>query len=84
MSEVETVSYDLKVPKESKDVVDAVVGIIEDIKAGKGALSSAQENFDKLVAAVNGFAQIPAEAKSEYKDELIGYFTHKLTEALLA
>lgn len=79
---METVDYTMKVPKEMKEVVDLLDGLLEKIMSKAGA-SSYMSLLDELMAAIDGVGGIAEEAKSQYRDEAAGYLVHKLLGRLL-
>jgi len=79
---VQTVSYNMEVPKELKDVVDLLDAILENVMAGKSASAYANV-LDELMEAVNGISGVAEEAKSQFRDEAAGYLVHKLLGRLL-
>ena len=80
---METVDYTLKVPKECKEVVDALSAIVAHFKSGKG-VSEAALLLPELLNAVAGVDQVLDEVKSDGKDELAAYLVHKVWTALEA
>lgn len=82
MSEVQTVAVELKVPKESKEVLDAVTNLIENIRAKKGVAEIAASELPMLIAAIDGFDKLGEEVKSEFKPDLIGYSGKEIAKAL--
>ena len=78
---VETVNVSLAVPKESKEVVDALAGIVEHFKAGK-PIAEAAALLPQVMVAVDGYDKIAAEVGSEYNDELAGYLVKRVLSAL--
>lgn len=79
---VEKIDVVLGVPKEGKEIVDAVVGIIAAIKAKKGVAEIAGEALPKVVAAVDGFGNLSEELKSDGKDELFAYLVREVAQVL--
>lgn len=79
---MELVNYEMKVPKELKEVVDLLDGVLGHVMAKKG-LAEYSELLDELMAAVDGVAGVADEVKSEYRDEAAGYLVHKLLGTLL-
>lgn len=79
---MQTVDVVLKVPKESKEVIDALVSLVADIKAKKPIGEIAGGALPKVIAAVDGFDQVDDEIKSENKADLIGYMGKELPHAL--
>lgn len=78
---VEKVSYTMEVPKETKELFDAVGGIIEHFKAGK-SVTEAMVLLPAVMEAVDGINKVGEEAKSEYLDEGAAYGVHKIIGAL--
>ncbi len=78
---VVTVDYTMKVPKETKDLVDALAGIVKHFK-NKKSVAEAVELLPSVLQAVEGASAIPAELKSAYSDEGAGYLVHCLWGAL--
>jgi hypothetical protein len=78
---METVKYEMAVPKEGKELVDAVMVLLKHFKGG-GDVSSAMVHLGLVATAVEGAAGVVDELKSEYNDELAGYLVHMLWDAL--
>jgi hypothetical protein len=78
---VEVVQYSMSVPKESKEVVDAVSAIVEHFKAGKSVVEAAAL-LPAVMVAVDGVQKLGEEAKSAYNDEAAAYCVHKVFGAL--
>ena len=74
---MQTVNYTLVVPKETKEVIDALAAVYEYIKSKK-PLSQIGDLFSVLSAAVAGVDQLGEEMKSQYRDEAAGYLVHQL------
>lgn len=81
MNEVKTISVQMDVPKESKEVVDLVDKIIEKAMA-KAQFEEYQTLLGDLMVAVEGVLNIENEVKSEYRDELAGYISKVLMARL--
>ncbi len=79
--EVETVTVEMQVPKESKEVVDLVDGILEKALA-KSDLNGFSELLGKLMSALDGVQKVPAEILSQNRDELAGYLVQKVMSRL--
>lgn len=79
---METVNVELKVPKESKEVVDAVMSIVLDIKAGKSIAEISASNLPKAVNAIQGYEKLGEEGKSEQRHDLYGYAGYSISKAL--
>ena len=76
---VETIDYTMPVPKEGKELFDALGALIAHFKKG-GTLANAP--FGVVIPAIEGFDKILEEAKSQYKDELSAYGMHTIWQAL--
>jgi hypothetical protein len=74
---MESVDVTLKVPKESKEVIDLLKGVVEKVKAG-AEVNDYLTLIGDLSSALDGVDQIPAEAKSEGRDEIIAYLINQL------
>lgn len=81
-NEVQSVSVELKVGKETKEVIDAVTHIIAEIKAKKGIQEIAIGSLQKLIVAVEGVEKVDDEIKSELQVDTITYAGRELTNAL--
>jgi hypothetical protein len=79
---VVTIPHTIQVPKESKEVIDAVAAIVAHFKAGK-PIAEAAALLPAVMVAVGDYDKIPEELKSEYKDEVAGYTVHKVLGALV-
>lgn len=79
---METVKYEMEVPKELKDVVDLVDGILEKVMA-KAPMAEYATLLGDLMKAVDGVEGIAEEMKSQYRDEAAGYLVHKLLGRLM-
>jgi len=77
---VEKVAYTMNVPKESKEIVDAVVAIIVGVKSS--GLMGATAALPLLIPAVDGYEKLGDEMKSDGADEIAGYLVHKVMGAL--
>lgn len=67
------IKVELEVPKESKEVIDAVVELIKDLKAKKDLTAILAENIAVLSMAIEGLDQIKEELKSKYVADLASY-----------
>jgi len=64
----EMVTVQIQAPKEINEVRVALLGILEDVKAGKTAGEIAGENLPALFAAIDNAGKIPDEAKAKLKE----------------
>lgn len=78
---MQTVEYTMSVPKETKEIIDAVSGLLQNFVDGHG-LQGAASHLPAIMAAIDGFAGVGDELKSQYKDEAAGYLVHKLWGSL--
>ena len=76
-----TVNSELQVPKESKEILDALFDLYEDIKAGKNVGEITSENLTGLFAAVNGYEQLGEELKSSKRSDLMAYGVKRMADA---
>lgn len=79
---MQTVPVTFDVPKEGKEVVDALAALTKDLVAKKGISEITGDVLPKLLTAVDGFNGISEEVKSDKKDELAGYLVQQLMDAL--
>lgn len=70
---MELVKVELAVPKDSKEVLDLLVGLAKLVK-GKADAAEYLKLIPELQKAYEGYEAIPAEVKSEHKGDLAGYF----------
>lgn len=79
---METIDVILEVPKEGKEIVDALDALLENILS-KAPISSYANLFDEIYAAGDGVQKVTNEIQSQYRDELAGYMVQKLMARLL-
>jgi len=79
---METTAVTMNVPKESKEVIDLLAGIVEKVKAG-AEVNDYLSLIGELTSALDGVDKIPAEAKSDGRDEMVAYLLHKIMPILL-
>lgn len=80
--EIELVKYEMEIPKEVKEAIDLLDAFLAKVIAGEH-ISSFKDLIDEVYLAVDGSMKIGMEVKSQYKDEIAGYLTHKLMGTLL-
>lgn len=80
---MESVNVSIAVPKEGKEIIDAVSGIVEHFKLGK-PIAEAAALLPAVMQAVDGYNKVGEEIASEQNDELAGYAVHKILGALKA
>ena len=74
---METVKVELEVPKETKEVLDALLATLDDVLAKKGAAEIATAALPRLISAVDGYEKIGDELK-EGKDALAAFAVAEL------
>ncbi len=79
---METIKYEMDVPKELKDIVDLLDGILEKVMA-KAEMAEYTQLLGDLMTAIDGIEGVGEEIKSQYRDEAVGYLVHKLMGRLL-
>jgi len=79
---MDKVKYEMEIPKEGKEIIDAVAEIVAHFKQGK-PLADAALLLPAVLQAVDGWDKLGDEVKSDGKDELAGYLVHKVLGALL-
>lgn len=77
---MELVSVSMEVPKEAKEVVDAMSALISHFVAKK-SLAEAAALLPALLKAAEGVGNVAEEVKSQYKEELSSYLLKSLWEA---
>ena len=78
---MDKVVYEMHVPKEGKELVDAVHGLVSHFVNG-GDVAGATAQLPAVMSAVEGINKLGDELKSDGKDELAAYLVHRLWEAL--
>lgn len=84
VSSVQLVKIEIELPKELKEVADAVVEILADVLAKKGAAAIASENLPLLMKAGDNIGASGAEFKHPAVYNLGGYVAGRLAQVLLA
>jgi len=74
---MEKVPYELQVPKEAKEVIDAVIALTMHF-VNKKPVEEITLLLPEIVKAVDGADKVWDEVKSEGKDELALYMLHKV------
>jgi hypothetical protein len=80
---MDTVNVNLVVPKESKEVVDAVHAILDHFVQGK-SLAEAALLLPSVMVAVDGMNKLGDEMKSKQVGGSAGYLVDRVMAALLA
>jgi len=78
---VETVDVMMKVPKEGKEIVDAIAALTKHFVNG-GNIADAAQHLGLVVTAVDGVNKLGEEVTSQYSDELAAYAGQKIWDAL--
>lgn len=78
---METVNVTTQVPKESKEMFDAALGLIRHFKAG-GDLAGAALLLPAVLKGVEGVEKIGGELSSAQNDELAGYVVQQVMDLL--
>jgi hypothetical protein len=72
----------LEVPKEMSEVVDAVTGIVLDIKLKKPVAEILAGNLQKLMTAVEGYEKLDEEQKTPQFVNAVAYLIAQLGPVL--
>lgn len=75
--------YEMQIPKEGKEIIDALEGLVKHFVAKK-PIAEAALLLPAVMTAVDGYDKVGEELKSDGQDELAGYLVHKLLGALKA
>jgi len=76
---MDLIKVEMEVPKEAKEMVDAVMSLIGHF-VDKKPLAEITLLLPVIMVAVDGYDKIAAEMKSENRDELAGYLVQKTLE----
>lgn len=79
---MDTVKVEIAVGKETKEVIDALVELVADIRAKKEITLIASENLQGIYKAIEGVDQVGVELKSDLRNETISYAGLKIADAL--
>lgn len=79
---IELVKVETEVPKEMKEVADAVIGLVNDIKAKKNIAEIAAGSLPRVVVAVDGYDKLGEEAKTEQAFDAYAYLLAGIAKAL--
>ena len=83
MSEIITIPVTTQVPKETKEAIDAVKKILVVLMVEKTGLAGLAAVVPDCIQAIEGYAEMSAEIKSQYLDEALGYMVKELSEPFL-
>lgn len=78
---MDLVKVELQVPKEAKEIVDALAAIAEHFLSGHG-IAEAAALLPALLSAAQGAQDVIPAIKSEYKDELAAYLVKRILGTL--
>lgn len=78
---MDRVKYEMEVPKEGKELIDALAGIAKHFMEGQ-PIAAAAALLPSVMSAVDGIQKLGEELDSEFKDELAGYMIHKMWAAI--
>lgn len=78
---MDTINVTLGVPKEGKEIVDALSAILAHFMA-KRPLAEIAGHLPAIMVAVDGYQKLGEEIGSDANDELAGYLVCKMFEAL--
>ncbi len=79
--ELELVPVQMDVPKDAKEVVDAVARITGALIRGEG-LEGVSAHLPIALKAAEGFNNVAPAIKSQHWDEVLGYMTKHIGQAL--
>lgn len=80
---VEVVKISVEVPKEMNDIATLVIGVVQDLKAGKSPMDIAGENLPALMTAIVGFEKLGIEAQHAGAIDCGALMGAGITKALL-
>lgn len=80
---MDTIQSQLNVPKETKEVIDGALDLIEDIRAKKDVGVIAAENLPSLMAAFDGYDKIKGEISSAERSDLVAYVAKRVMDLLI-
>lgn len=76
---MDKIKYEMEVPKEGKEMVDAVMGLVKHF-LDKKPIAEIAGHLPAVMQAVDGYEKIAGEIAGEGRDELAGYLVHKSLE----
>lgn len=76
------VTKTLEVPKEMSEVVDAIAGIVLDVKLKKPVAEILANNLQKLMTAVDGYDKLDEEQKTPQFTNAVAYLIAQLGPVL--
>lgn len=78
---METVTFEMELGKEGKEVIDAIALLVKHFKGG-GDVAGATQYLGQVAKAIDGVSGVVEELKSDYNDELAAYMVTQLWSAL--
>lgn len=78
---METVAVTYQVPKESKEIVDALTAITRDVIDGKG-FEAITGNIEELMRAADGYKKLKEEIVGSGRNEISAYLVREFWEAI--
>lgn len=79
---VVTVPVTLNVPKETKEVIDLLAALVDEVKKSGKNLAGYAGLIDELYAAIDGVDKLSEEFKSEHKGASIAYLAKTVGEKI--
>jgi len=80
---METINIESKVPKEAKEVIDFIDGLLEDILNKKDISALAAENLPALMEAINGYEEVLEGFSGEHRATMVSYMVSVLMSRLM-
>jgi len=79
---MDLVKYEMEVPKESKEIVDSVVALVDHFMQKK-PLAEISLLLPGIMTAFDGYDKVKEEIASNNRDELVAYLINKLLPIIL-
>lgn len=85
MSQLSIIKKEVSVAKEMGEAIDLLIGVVQDVKAGKSAMEIGMGRLDDLIAAINGADKIDDEVRENQEAALntVGLGLARLGNVLL-
>lgn len=74
---MDLIKYEMEVPKESKEIIDALEKIGQHF-IDKKSIAEIAALLPAMMTAFDGYEKVKEEVSGSYRDELLGYMMHKL------
>lgn len=81
---METVKIEIEVCKETKEVFEALAGIVKGIKEKKPVAEIIAAELNDVIKAIEGFQALPEEAKSEQFHDTVAHGVASITKILMS